>query len=115
MTTTTTSTIDPAALVAARQKLLTQRPETVRSRSLQQPRIPRLPKQAPAPLSFAQQRLWFLDQLQPGNPAYNLFDAWRLSGPLRVHILEEAFDEVVQRHEILRTNFTTVQDQPVQN
>src|SRR5687768_6954975 len=106
MTTTTPSTIDPAALVAARQRLLQQRLETVRSGSLQQPRIPRLPKQTPAPLSFAQQRLWFLDQLQPGNPAYNLFDAWRLSGPLRVDILEQAFDEVVRQHEILRTSFT---------
>ncbi|HMJ64586.1 MAG TPA: condensation domain-containing protein, partial [Candidatus Binatia bacterium] len=79
-----------------------------------QTRIPRFPRQSPAPLSFAQQRLWFLDQLQPGNPAYNLFDTWRLAGPLRADVLESAFNEVIRRHEALRTTFAAVQGQPVQ-
>ncbi|MEU9634591.1 amino acid adenylation domain-containing protein [Streptomyces tendae] len=56
-------------------------------------------------LSFAQQRLWFFDQLIPGNPFYNLAFAYRLSGPLDVRALEGAFTEIVARHEALRTRF----------
>ncbi|MEU9247308.1 amino acid adenylation domain-containing protein [Streptomyces sp. NPDC048385] len=56
-------------------------------------------------LSFAQQRLWFFDQLMPGNPFYNLAFAYRLSGPLDVPALERAVTEIVARHEALRTRF----------
>jgi amino acid adenylation domain-containing protein len=66
------------------------------------------------PLSFAQQRLWFLDQLDPGNTAYNIFDALRLSGPLDVAMLERCFNEIIQRHEALRTTFAVVAGEPVQ-
>lgn len=66
------------------------------------------------PLSFAQQRLWFLDQLQPGNSAYNLFFPMRLTGALNVEALEQSFQEVVKRHEVLRTTFTIVEGQPLQ-
>jgi amino acid adenylation domain-containing protein len=105
--------VDPGALAVAKQALLEKRLQGVRSGRAQS-RIPRFPRQSPAPLSFAQQRLWFLDQLQPGNPAYNLFDAWRLRGPLRSDFLEQALKEVVRRHEALRTTFAAVQGQPVQ-
>jgi amino acid adenylation domain-containing protein/non-ribosomal peptide synthase protein (TIGR01720 family) len=57
------------------------------------------------PLSFAQQRLWFLDQLQPGNAAYNMPFAVRLAGRMNVGALRESFKQIVQRHEILRTTF----------
>ncbi|HEX4965432.1 MAG TPA: amino acid adenylation domain-containing protein [Thermoanaerobaculia bacterium] len=66
------------------------------------------------PLSYAQQRLWFLDQLQPGNPFYNMPGAVRLRGPFDEACLGRALAEVVQRHEILRTTFPDVGGQPVQ-
>jgi len=57
------------------------------------------------PLSFAQQRLWFLDQMQPGSATYNIPAALLLRGPLDCHALGLAFDEIVRRHEALRTTF----------
>ncbi|MDF5732843.1 MAG: condensation domain-containing protein [Rhizonema sp. PD38] len=66
------------------------------------------------PLSFAQQRLWFLDQMQPGNIAYNIYLPMRLSGLLNVAALEQTFQEVVRRHAALRTTFSKKDGQPVQ-
>lgn len=66
------------------------------------------------PLSFAQQRLWFLDQLKPGNPAFNICQFIRLTGLLNVAALEQSFQEVVKRHEVLRTTFTVLDGQPLQ-
>ncbi|MBW4678524.1 MAG: amino acid adenylation domain-containing protein [Microcoleus vaginatus WJT46-NPBG5] len=66
------------------------------------------------PLSFSQQRLWFLDQLDPGNPTYNIPAAIRLTGKLNVAALEQSFNEVIKRHEVLRITFATVDEQPVQ-
>jgi len=66
-----------------------------------------------SPISFAQERLWFLDQLEPGVP-YNLPFALRLFGPLNVKRLERCVNEIVERHEILRTTFAQVAEQPVQ-
>ncbi|HEX6903704.1 MAG TPA: amino acid adenylation domain-containing protein [Thermoanaerobaculia bacterium] len=66
------------------------------------------------PLSYAQQRLWFLDQLEPGNPFYNLPGAVRLPGPVDEDALRRALAEIVRRHEILRTTFPAVAGTPVQ-
>jgi amino acid adenylation domain-containing protein len=66
------------------------------------------------PLSFAQQRLWFLDQLVPNNAFYNTPAAVRLTGSLNLAALEETFNEIVRRHEALRTTFVTVEGQSVQ-
>jgi amino acid adenylation domain-containing protein len=66
------------------------------------------------PLSFAQQRLWFLDQLEPGSSAYHLSGMFRLSGPLLATALEHSLNEIIRRHESLRTTFVVVGDQPVQ-
>ena len=57
------------------------------------------------PLSIPQQRLWFIAQLEPGNPAYNLPQAERLRGALDVAALEQSFHKIVRRHEVLRTCF----------
>ncbi|MBH8561819.1 amino acid adenylation domain-containing protein [Nostoc sp. CENA67] len=66
------------------------------------------------PLSFAQQRLWFLDQLEPDNSTYNLSLCVRLQGVLNIAALEHSLNEIVRRHEVLRTTFTAVNGQPVQ-
>ena len=67
------------------------------------------------PLSFAQQRLWFLDQLMPGSIAYNISGAVRLTGPFNIVALEQSVTEVLRRHEILRTTFRVVDGQPFQS
>ncbi|HVR95722.1 MAG TPA: non-ribosomal peptide synthase/polyketide synthase, partial [Thermoanaerobaculia bacterium] len=66
------------------------------------------------PLSFAQQRLWFLDQLEPGSAAYNIPLAVRLTGELPAGVLAGVFAEIVRRHEALRTTFTSREGRPVQ-
>ncbi len=66
------------------------------------------------PVSFAQQRLWFLDRLEPGSSAYDLVSAARLDGALRVDVLERALAEIVRRHGALRTVFATLNGEPVQ-
>jgi hypothetical protein len=66
------------------------------------------------PLSFSQQRLWFLDQLNPGNAFFNIVVAIRLSGTLKVAPLSESLNELVRRHEILRTTFREVNGEPDQ-
>jgi amino acid adenylation domain-containing protein len=66
------------------------------------------------PTSFAQQRLWFLQQLMPENPAYNVPLAVQLTGELKAAALSQAFNEIVRRHESLRTNFRIVDGEPMQ-
>jgi amino acid adenylation domain-containing protein len=66
------------------------------------------------PLSFAQKRLWFLDQLEPGNPSYNLHLAVRLKGHLDPATLEKTLNEIVRRHEALRSAFRLVNEEPIQ-
>ncbi|MEM8531994.1 MAG: amino acid adenylation domain-containing protein, partial [Chloroflexota bacterium] len=66
------------------------------------------------PLSFAQQRLWFLEQLQPGTAVYNIPMAMLLQGALDVTLFEQSFRSIIQRHEILRTTFAVRDNQPVQ-
>ncbi|HVG44169.1 MAG TPA: condensation domain-containing protein, partial [Longimicrobium sp.] len=69
---------------------------------------------APPPLSFAQERLWFIDRLEPGSAVYNVSAAWRLGGALDEAALERSLSEIVRRHEALRTTFAEVDGSPVQ-
>jgi amino acid adenylation domain-containing protein len=66
------------------------------------------------PLSFAQQRLWFLDRLHPGSPAYNISGAVEIQGLLNVAALEQSLNEIVRRHEICRTTFKVIDGEPMQ-
>src|SRR5690242_465753 len=77
-------------------------------------RIPRREEGGVAPLSFAQQRLWFFDQFEPGSPAYNLVSSVLLQGKLDTNALERSFSEVVRRHEALRTTFDVIDNEVVQ-
>ncbi|HEX8161810.1 MAG TPA: amino acid adenylation domain-containing protein [Pyrinomonadaceae bacterium] len=76
--------------------------------------IRRVERGGPLPLSFAQQRLWFIDQLEPGGPLYNMPAALRLAGRLDADALERALSEIVRRHEVLRTTFEVVGGEPAQ-
>ena len=90
--------------------------EQLQQQNLQLSAPPILPraKNTDLPLSFAQQRLWFLDQLQPLSAFYNIPVAFRLVGTLNVAALQQSLQEIVHRHEALRTNFVTVDGQPTQ-
>jgi amino acid adenylation domain-containing protein len=76
--------------------------------------IPSISRDQALPLSFAQQRLWFLDQLIPNSPFYNISQAVRLTGNLNLSALQQSLNEIGQRHESLRTSFIVVDGQPTQ-
>ncbi|MGZ4113381.1 MAG: condensation domain-containing protein, partial [Tumebacillaceae bacterium] len=78
------------------------------------PLVPMVRESEVIPLSFAQQRLWFFDQFAPGNSMYNLPQAMRLQGALDLTALQQTLNEIVQRHEALRTTFVAVNGQPMQ-
>ncbi len=99
-----------ASLSPAKQALL----KKLRQAAADSDRIgPRPPDEAP-PLSYAQQRLWFLDQMEGPSPVYNVPNAVRLEGPLNLPALEAVIGEILDRHEALRTNFAQRDGQPVQ-
>ena len=110
------STPDLAERIAGlspRKRELLERKLRERS-ALQAKSIPRRAERETGPLSFAQQRLWFLDQLAPGNPFYNISSAYRIRGVLDREVLRRAVAAVVARHESLRTTFAVVEGRPVQ-
>jgi amino acid adenylation domain-containing protein len=78
------------------------------------PSIQPVPREGGLPLSFGQQRLWFLDQLEPGSPLYNNFAAVRLRGALDIVAMGRSLNEIAQRHETLRTIFDEREGQPTQ-
>src|SRR5262249_21549583 len=82
----------------------------LRDKRREGPQLPiqRRPNPRSAPLSFAQQRVWFLQQLEPESSAYNLPGAFQLRGHLSIKALTGSFNEVVRRHEVLRTCFHLV-------
>lgn len=103
-------------LTAAKQALLESRlrGKGLRASASSVQRITRRPEAASAPPSFAQQRLWFLDQLLPDTSIYTIPRALRLSGQLNVAAVEACLQEIIRRHEVLRTTFAVQEKQPVQ-
>lgn len=79
---------------------------------LDAPPIQRISRKGELPLSFAQERLWFLDRLKPGDSAYNIPAAVRLKGALNVMALEQSLNEIIRRHEVLRSHFDNLK--PIQ-
>src|SRR5258707_6083816 len=76
--------------------------------------MPRIVTSSTLPVSFAQQRLWFIDQLEPGSTAYNIPIGVRLKGRLEGEVCRRAVSEIVRRHEVLRTSYRAVEGVPVQ-
>ncbi|MBD2202784.1 amino acid adenylation domain-containing protein [Calothrix sp. FACHB-1219] len=76
--------------------------------------IPQISDRQNFPLSFSQSRLWFLDLLEPNNPAYNIAVAFRLDGKLNRPALQQSLQTIIQRHEVLRTTFESVDGVPIQ-
>nr|WP_279637144.1 non-ribosomal peptide synthetase [Corallococcus praedator] len=95
---------------------LAQRVDVARADAagIQAPPLKRAARDGALPLSFAQQRLWFLDQLEPGSTVYNVPSVVRLSGTLDVAALEHGLDALIRRHESLRTTFRIEGGSPVQ-
>ncbi len=82
--------------------------------ALQAPTINPAPRDGQLPLSFAQERLWFLNQLDPDSASYHVPRAVRITGPFRLAALEHTFTEMVRRQEILRTTFAAIDGLPLQ-
>ncbi|GCE22080.1 non-ribosomal peptide synthetase [Dictyobacter kobayashii] len=76
--------------------------------------IPHADRDLPLPLSLSQERMWFLDQLEPGNLSYNISSAFLLQGLLRVDILQQSLNALLERHESLRTTFVSIDGKPQQ-
>ncbi|MEK2494649.1 amino acid adenylation domain-containing protein [Kitasatospora purpeofusca] len=100
------TTPDPATLSAAEKRALLA--ERLRRKKAARPREHRFPA------SFPQQRMWFLDQLTPGDTAYNVCGATRIRGPLDLDLWRRAVSAIARRHEALRTTFRAVDGEPVQ-
>ncbi|MCB1055192.1 MAG: amino acid adenylation domain-containing protein, partial [Acidobacteria bacterium] len=96
----------PPLVTAPRAELRSETPLSLRGGAM--------PASTYLPLSFAQQRLWFIEQMQPENPVYNMPMPVRVEGPLSPALLRRSIAGVIERHEALRTTFSTVDEQPVQ-
>jgi amino acid adenylation domain-containing protein len=105
----------PSGLSPEKQFLLKKRLAATEKKSTAEGLVtPRRQNRDFAPLSFSQLQMWVIDRMTPGNPAYNLPVGYRLRGPLNPAALEDSFNEVIRRHEILRTTFTVENDEPLQ-
>lgn len=101
--------LGPAQRVLLERRLLEQR--TVAAAAA---RIPRRPGRSPCPLSYSQELLWLLSELESSGVAYNAPAAFRLSGPIDAGALQQALDALVERHEILRTTYEVLDGRPMQ-
>ncbi|HEU4795996.1 MAG TPA: condensation domain-containing protein, partial [Pyrinomonadaceae bacterium] len=106
--------LTPAKLGLLQKRLEQARQQREQAKTAAVPSIPHREDEGPAPVSFAQQRLWFIDQLEPGTTIYNKANAVRLKGRLNVDVLAATFTELFRRHESLRTVFINNGGQPMQ-
>jgi len=105
---------DSVTVQEERQNSLKQRDMGAIGAGAEGPVLAPRTRQREIPLSYSQQRLWFLDQLAPGSPVYNVPEALRLNGPLSAQALEQSFTAIIRRHEALRTTFQAADGNPVQ-
>ena len=103
-----------AALSPAKRALLELKLKNKTTDVKTQQTIPKRTNESTALLSFAQQRLWFLEQLEPNSPLYHIAEVLRLQGDLNVNVLQQSLDAIVAHHEVLRTNFIAQDGDPVQ-
>ena len=105
----TSSTLSPVKQALLEQRLKRASHAPVRGRE-----IPKRPDRDGAPLSFAQRQMWVIDRMTPGNPAYNVPVGYRIKGALNVTALEHSVNEIIKRHEVLRTTFAVKDGDPLQ-
>ena len=105
--------IEHAQLTPAKRALLEMRLKGKAPQQVLNQTIGRRPEESGVPLSFAQQRLWFLHQMAPKSTAYNMPTALRLKGVLNASTLAAAFSKVIDRHEILRTTYDELEGKPI--
>ena len=103
----TSSTLSPVKQALLEQRLKRASHAPVRGRE-----IPKRPDRNAAPLSFAQRQMWVIDRMTPGNPAYNVPVGYRIRGVLNATALEDSFNEIIKRHEVLRTTFVVKDGDP---
>ncbi len=104
-----------AELPPEKRAMLFQQLQKQRERPAEPPGIPRQSRAKESfPLSFAQQRLWFLNNYEPESPEYNIPQAFRIEGELDPEVMQRALREIVRRHETLRTTFRSVEGEPEQ-
>lgn len=101
-------------LSPARRALLLRELEKEAAQANGRQDIPRRAQTGPLPLSFSQQRLWFISQVDSDSPLYNVPEAIELTGPLNVAALEQSFNEITRRHDAVRTTFELVDREPRQ-
>jgi Condensation domain/TubC N-terminal docking domain len=109
-------TVDQKAELTSRKEeiksFLSQAAEFARDQSKTSTSIPRIDRNGELPVSFQQQRLWFLDQFSPQSAGYNIAGALKLNGPLNSDALERGLQAILSRHEVLRTNFQNIEGKP---
>ncbi len=91
--------------IFSHQSIRTQAQYIDQAEKITQQSIAKVPQQSTYPLSFAQQRLWLMDQIAPGNSQYNMPGAIKLDGQLQFNAIQQALNVIVQRHEVLRTGY----------
>jgi hypothetical protein len=103
-----------SALADRKAEIITFLHEGDQAGGLPVAQIPIADRTKDLPLSFSQQRLWFLDQIEPNSSSYNIPEAVQLAGTLNIQILQQAIEAIIAQHEVIRTNYHLVDGNPIQ-